>query len=383
MNHGRSPVFSRRRLLSGTSVVGAAMATGLVSGTAWSQDSGPADGITDALVKAAKSEGSLTYYHTSDLGLTSKWVAGFTRKYGVSVKTVRGPSYPLYDRWLNEERVGRHIADVIQISDPTLFPAALKAGFIANYTPKAGAVIPDAMKQDGVWYGLIIEPMGICYNTNETKPEEVALLRSGGWDALADPRWHGRYATTTPAAGGSTYTYWYMFMTEYRDRWGEPFVRKLAEHKPTIYSSKVLAFDRLAAGEFAVSDMAVQSNMTELYHKGAPVRWFFPDPTPGNPLVQIISAKAPKPNAARLFHEWTLSEEGQNEYLKYSSVYPTNPKAVDPRKASKSDWYAQDWYADPKVLYTSFMKAPAYADPAKPLIPLWNKIFNYQNESAQ
>lgn len=367
--------IARRSLLGGAAGLGAGLLTGGAPAAA--------EGITDALVKAAKSEGSFTYYHTSDLGLTAKWVAGFTRKYGVSVKTIRGPSYPLYDRWLNEERVGRHIADVIQISDPTLFPIAVKAGFIAPYIPAGGADIPGELKQEGVWYALIIEPMGICYNTNEIKADEVRLLTEGGWDAMADPRWHGRYATTTPAAGGSTYTYWYMFMTEYKDRYGEAFVRKLAAHKPTIYSSKVLAFDRLAAGEFAVSDMAVQSNMTELYGKGAPVRWFFPDPTPGNPLVQIVSAKAPKPNAARLFHEWSLSAEGQAEYLKHSSVYPANPTVIDPRKAAKTDWYAQAWYADPKELYTSFMKEPAYADPAKPLIPIWNRIFGYQNESSQ
>ncbi len=378
MTHAFQPEFGRRSLLGAA----AALGVGLTANAARTAAQ-PGAGITDELIKAAKSEGAITYYHTSDLGLTAKWVGGFTRKYGVSVKTIRGPSYPLYDRWLNEERVGRHIADVIQISDPTLFPAAVKEGFIATYSPAAGTGIPDALKAEGIWYSLVIEPMGICYNTNETTAEEVKLLVDGGWNALADPRWHGRYATTTPAAGGSTYTYWYMFMQEYKDKYGEAFVRKLAAHKPTIYSSKVLAFDRLAAGEFALSDMAVQSNMTELYSKGAPVRWFFPDPTPGNPLVQIISAKAPKPNGARLFQEWSLSPEGQAEYLKYSSVYPSNPSVTDPRKLAKTDWYAQNWYADPTELYMSFMKEPAYADPAKPLIPVWNQIFGYQNESAQ
>ena len=370
--------LGRRVLLQGLAGLGAGAT---LSSHARAQAA--AAGASDALIKAAKAEGSLTYYHTSDLGLTQKWVKGFTQMYGIQVRTIRGPSYPLYDRWLNEERVGRHFADVIQISDPTLFPAAKKQGFIADYRPPSGAVIPDELKDEGTWYGLNVDFMGIVYNTQDTKPEEVKALLSGGWDALTDPIWHGRYATTTPAAGGSTYTYWYMFMQEYKDRYGEPFVRKLAAHKPTIYSSKVLAFDRLAAGEFAVSDMAVQSNMTELYAKGAPVRWFFPDPTPGNPLVQIVSAHAPKPNAARLFHEWTLSEAGQAEYLKYTSVTPARPGVIDPRKAAKKDWFGESWYADPKSVYLSYLKEPAFADPAKPIIPVWNKIFGYQNETAQ
>jgi ABC-type Fe3+ transport system substrate-binding protein len=225
--------------------------------------------------------------------------------------------------------------------------------------------------------------MGIVYNTQETTPEEVKRLAVGGWNALADPIWDGRYATTTPAAGGSTYAYWYMFMTAYKDQYGDAFVRKLAAHKPTIYSSKVLAFDRLAAGEFAVSDMAVQSTMTELYTKGAPIRWFFPDPTPGSPLVQVVSANAPRPNAARLFQEWSLSKEGQTEWLKYTSVMPARSDVTDPRKAAKKDWFGEPWYADPASVYLGYLKEPAFADPKKPLIPVWNGIFGYQNESSQ
>jgi ABC-type Fe3+ transport system substrate-binding protein len=366
--------ISRRSLLGGAMLLP-------IAGRALAQ--APAAGMTDALVNAAKAEGALTYYHTSDLGLTAKWTSAFSSRFGIETKNIRGPSYPLYDRWLNEERVGKHIADVVQVSDPTLFPVALKEGFIANYVPSAAPAIADAMKQEGVWYALNVDFMGIVYNTQETSEEEVKQLTSGGWNALADPVWHGRYATTTPAAGGSTYAYWYMFMSAYKDKYGEPFVRKLAAHKPTIYSSKVLAFDRLAAGEFSVSDMAVQSNMTELYTKGAPIRWFFPDPTPASPLVQIVSANAPKPNAARLFQEWSLSKEGQAEWLKYTSIMPSRSDVIDPRKAAKQDWFGESWYADPASLYLSYLKEPAFADPKKPLIAVWNGIFGYQNESTQ
>jgi iron(III) transport system substrate-binding protein len=369
--------IGRRGVLGGMTALSAGL---ILPGAARAQ---AAPGITDALVKAAKAEGAMTYYHTSDLGLTAKWTAAFTRKYGIPMRNIRGPSYPLFDRWMNEERVGKHIADVVQVSDPTIFPPAKKEGFIADFTPAAGAAIPDALKVEGEWYGLNIDVMGIVYNIHETTPEEVRALTEGGWNALADPRWNGRYATTTPAAGGSTYAYWYMFMTALKDRYGTPFITKLAAHKPTIYSSKVLAFDRLAAGEFAVSDMAVQSTMTELYTKGAPVRWFFPDPTPGVPLVQIVSAKAPKPNAARLFQEWSLGQDGQSEWLKYTSIYPSRPDVMDPRKAAGKDWFGETWYADPKTIYLDYLKDPAFADPAKPLIPIWNKVFNYQNDGTQ
>ncbi len=374
---GWNSTLARRSVLGGLAGIGA----GLVHvGTGQAQTGAPSAGITEGLIKAAKAEGALTYYHTSDLGLTAKWTAAFTKKFGIPVKNIRGPSYPLYDRWMNEERVGKHIADIVQISDPTLFPVAQKEGFIATYIPAGTTAIPDSLKVEGVWYAMNIDFMGIVYNTQETTADEVKQLTSGGWNAMTDPRWHGRYATTTPAAGGSTYTYWYMFMEEYKAQYGEAFVRKLAEHKPTIYSSKVLAFDRLVAGEFAISDMATESTMTELYTKGAPVRFFFPDPCPASPLVQIVSAHAPKPNGARLFQEWTLSEDGQLEWLKYTSVLPSRNDVTDPRKAARKDWFGEPWYADPTSLYLKYLKDPAFADPAKPLIPIWNKIFGYRSE---
>ena len=58
------------------------------------------------------------------------------------MKNMRLTSYPLFDRWLNESRVGRHLADLVQITDPTLLSHANKLGFVASYVPEGGAAIP-------------------------------------------------------------------------------------------------------------------------------------------------------------------------------------------------------------------------------------------------
>jgi hypothetical protein len=50
---------------------------------------------------------------------------------------------------------------------------------------------------------------------------------------------------------------------------------------------------------------------------------------------------------------------------------------VDPRKAKKQAWFADSWYSEPKTLYIDYLRDPAFADPTKPLIPEWNKIFGY------
>lgn len=330
------------------------------------------------LVKAAQREGALMYYHNSDIDTTAKWTAAFTRTYGVPTRNMRLPSYPLYDRWLNEERVGRHLADLIQITDPTLLSAAGKQGFIASYVPAGGARIDASLREDGVWYGLTLDYMGIGYNATKVTPDEEKLLHDAGWDALADPRWKGRFGTATPASGGSSYAFCYMFLRDLKDRYGEAWFRKLAANAPDIYASKAPLFERLAAGEYAIMDQGSQGTLTDLYLKGAPVRWVFPAPTPVAVTAQSISARAPHPNAARLFQEWSVTAEAEALWLSLVAAGASRADVTDIRKRDRKDWFGEGWYADPTELYASYLKAADFADPRKPVIAEWNDIFGYQ-----
>ena len=226
--------------------------------------------VDEALTKAAQKEGTLTYYFATSADITARWNAAFTRKYGISIKNVRGPTYPLFDRWQNEERVGKHIADVICFTDPSIVEGANKHGLIADYRPAEAAALPSTMKQDGVWYATTIAYMGVGWNTKLVSAEEERLLLQRQWDVLADPRWQGRYTTTAAASGGSTYAYWYMLVNALRDRYGVPFLHKLAANKPGIFISKPPMYDRLVAGEYAIADQASMDLMGDLYLQGAP-----------------------------------------------------------------------------------------------------------------
>lgn len=372
-NHRAGQSWTRRRLL-GTAALSALAACALpgLGSSAFAQ---AASGPSEKLIADAKAEGSLTYYHTTAIDPTGIWTAEFTKRYGITTQNVRGPSYPLFDRWLTEERVGQHIADVVQITDTVLIESAHEEGLIADFAPASGDGIRPEMKKEGVWYTLFVNAMGIAWNTTKVTPEEEASIREQGWNALTDPRWAGRIATGTPASGGSSYSYVYMFLGGKRDQFGPDFLTKMAALKPQIYESKSPMYDRVAAGEHAMVDQASQSDMGGFYLKGAPVRWTFPSPTPANLTVQTISAGAPHPNAARLFQEWATSAEGQAAWFKVAGVASAREDTVDPRKAAKQDWYKEDWYEDPTELYIDYLSDPGYVDPAKPIIAEWNQIF--------
>jgi iron(III) transport system substrate-binding protein len=189
---------------------------------------GTGAGITDALVKAAQQEGTLTYYHVTSIDVTGAWTGAFSKRFGVRTKNVRGPGYPTWDKWLNESRVGLHICDAIQVTDPSLIDPADREGFVAHYTPEAGPKILPDMKQDGIWYAIHANVMGLAWNTQKASAEDAQSILAQGWDALGDPRWKGRYGTTTPASGGSDYVFWYMFMVALNDRYGDPWLQPAA-----------------------------------------------------------------------------------------------------------------------------------------------------------
>jgi ABC-type Fe3+ transport system substrate-binding protein len=335
-------------------------------------------GITSALVTAAQAEGAINYYHNSDIDPTTQWTAAFSKQYGIGMKNMRQPSFPLFDRWLNEERVGRHIADLIQITDPTLLSLAHRQGFVANHVPAGDARIPAEFKESGVWYGLFTIAMGIGYNSQKVSSEEETFLRTGGWNVLADPRWKGRFGTCTPASGGSSYAYCFMFLVTLRQQYGPEWFRKLAANKPDIYASKPPLFERLAAGEYALMDQGSDDTLSVMYLRGAPVRWVYPEPTPVAMTAQSISSHAPHPNAARLFQEWCVTPEGQQEWVKYVFSGMTHPDAVDPRRVARKDWFGEPWYHVPTRIYTDYLTDPRFADPKKPVIAEWNDIFGYQ-----
>ena len=262
---------------------------------------------------------------------------------------MRLPSYPLYDRWLNEERVGRHVADLIQITDPTLLSAAAKQGFIANYTPAGGAQIdpePEGRRRlvraDARLHGHRLQCARRSRRTRRSSSTTPAgtrwPIRAGR--AASAPRRRPPAAAATRSATCSC--------TTLKDQYGETWFRKLAANKPDIYASKAPLFERLAAGEYAIMDQGSQGTLTDLYLKGAPVRWVFPAPTPVAVTVQSISAHAPHPNAARLFQEWSVTAEAEALWISLVAAGASRARRGRSAQARRTRTGSREsWYADP------------------------------------
>jgi ABC-type Fe3+ transport system substrate-binding protein len=71
---------------------------------------------------------------------------------------------------------------------------------------------------------------------------------------------------------------------------------------------------------------------------GAPLRWLFPEPATGPVTGQAINARAPHPNAAKLYHEYAFTAEGYGVWQKLGGA-PARIGFKDQRPIASEPWY--------------------------------------------
>jgi ABC-type Fe3+ transport system substrate-binding protein len=179
----------------------------------------------------------------------------------------------------------------------------------------------------------------IIYNVNKVTPEEVKLLESG-WEAVLDPRFKGRFAVTSMKCG-ACYAGIHMFLDpKMKDKYGMEFLKKVAAQKPAVYSEVLVGMDRVIAGEHDFTYWTWEGIALTKWQQGAPIRWLHPKPTPvfGNSW-QAVSKYAPHPNAARLFQNWSMSEEGALAIQQLYGSATVLKDLKDQRSVTKESWY--------------------------------------------
>ena len=178
---------SRRSVLVGGVSALALAAAGCASrgNTPSAVSTGPAN------VDKAKSEGTVTLYTGAGEAAAVGWSKQFTDKYGVKVEVIRKATYDLWDQWQTELTAGKHIADVLLVSDSTLFDAVISRGQLAKFVPTSDQYYPSLYTKRGYYYPLQEVALAIVYNTKVNSAADIQFIRSNGYDALYDPRFKG------------------------------------------------------------------------------------------------------------------------------------------------------------------------------------------------
>jgi iron(III) transport system substrate-binding protein len=266
----------------------------------------------EALVAAAKAEGSFVWYSAPPEGLAKRVSDAFTAKYGVRAQFVRLQTVPQRIRYSAEAEAGNFAADLLVLAGGTnaqYAEAGIKRGWME---PIAAANLPVVRSGEFPAKYLIgptaivqISPWQIVYNTDKVKGADIPR----DWADLANPKWKGQLILSGVGAGDIYAEFWSMLLRRY----GESYVVTLRDSGPRrAAGGGVPAAQALSAGEGAIQIPNITSVTLPLVEKGAPIASLTPDYTTGveQHVALTARARARSPNAARLFANYIMSPEG-------------------------------------------------------------------------
>lgn len=254
-----------------------------------------------ALVDAATKEGKLLLYSAVVLDNEQILAKAFSERFpGVKVDIVRAPGGRLFSRIETEAAAGKLTADVVDLTDRMLV-VRIKHLF-ADYTP------PNAAKWDGssmplpnLWPRTLFV-YALAYNSALIKPPQAT------WKELEDPKYKGKAGVILAGGGGSA---WTLAMFQ-RKIMGEGTWKAVADQTPRLFELNGPMSSAVVRGEVQIATVLTATALA-LKFQGAPIDVVYPkEGLPATPGAAGIFKDAPNPNAARLFLNWSLSEEGQN-----------------------------------------------------------------------
>src|SRR5436190_22580677 len=192
---------SRRDLLKGTGALlaGAAFSTRVMA------DAPPAEPVTPALIEAAKQEGQIIYYTSTDLPVAEKLAKAFEAKYpGIAVRVERTGAERVFQRIGQEYSSNIHAVDVVNSSDAAHFIVWKRDGILAPYVPEDVALHYPAEQRDpdGLFASWRIWLCVIGYNTKLVAAADAPK----SFADLLDPKWVGKIVKAHPGYSGTIMT---------------------------------------------------------------------------------------------------------------------------------------------------------------------------------
>ena len=284
-----------------------------------------AEAADPAVMEAAKKEGKVVWYSSLGLSVAQKVCDAFNKKaLGITCELNRDGSQRVFQKVMQEAGAGLAIADVVHTSDISHFLDFQQKGMLMRYLP-AGAdkFRPDFRDRDGLYTILRGSPYVLAYNTQKVSAADAPKR----WKDLTDPKWKGKLAHAHPGYSGTVMT-GILGLLPVVGGWD--YYAALAKNNPLVVQSAEDPPMKVAGGEAWVG-VASEYNFYRSARKGDPVEIVFPEE--GVPFVtsaNAILAKAPHPNAAKVFTDFLFDKDAQ-QLLADDGLYVPNEAVTYPK----------------------------------------------------
>jgi len=266
------------------------------------------------VIDAAKKEGKLVFYTGIERASAQTIIDGFKKKYPfIAAETIRASSSKLATRLDAEIEANRVQGDVFEFSLLYLTTDLQKRGELLQYDSPEYANFPTTYMARGHWAASGLSSVIIIANTRKV---DAANMPQSWWD-LTKPYWRNKLTIDNLEVSGTGYNWIVAIVNSPELGWN--FIEALGKNKPALERGHAGMAQKVAAGEYSgaaeMSDFHLHN--LRIASASVPVRGIWPrEGVPREPWTVGILKRAPHPNAAKLFLDYLLSQEGQTLYVK-------------------------------------------------------------------
>jgi iron(III) transport system substrate-binding protein len=323
--------------------------SGLFPPVAW-----PQAGVDAKLIEGAKKEKRLVHWTTMTLSQSKQVVDAFQKKYPfIEVDLFRTGGDAMLNRIFSEDRAGKHLWDVL-LTRGDMFLPLMKRKLLAAYrSPETKKIPADLFDKNGYWTAYYINPYTLGYNTRQVQKEEVPKT----YEELLNPKWKAQKISIDNTS--------YNLLGGLITAWGKDkamaYFKKLAAQEPSVMRGDSNRVQLAAAGEFPLI-ISFAPIIQRAASEGAPMDWVPLEPVSVQMNPLLLGAHSAHPNAAKLFIDFVLSEEGQKQLVGLSRI-PVR-EDVKPEPARLFDGYKR------------VVESPQGYENFSEVIRLYQEIFN-------
>ncbi|MBI2232139.1 MAG: extracellular solute-binding protein [Deltaproteobacteria bacterium] len=310
---------------------------------------------SEAVLEGARKEGKLVVYTSMTVDQAQKLNNAFSAKYPyIQIGMFRAVGERLLTKIMTEAQAGRYEFDVVQSAETQAY-FLKKKNLLGKYLPaEAKHLHKGFFDSEGYWSAVYMMPNVIGYNTRMVKRNEVP--RSD--EDLLSPKWKGKIGMD------HTKPEWFAWkLRRMGEEKGLAYMKKLGAQELRLYAGLTIITNLLAAGEFPLVLNTYVHNAEDAKRKGAPVDWVAQEPvfTKFQPIG--VGARAAHPNAAKLFVDFMLSEEGQKIIASFGRVptrigVPTTVRGIEQLNFVVDDISAGDDFNKNYELFRNVFSGP-------------------------
>ena len=251
----------------------------------------------------AESEKKMVWYTTIGSADAKMLIDEFRRRYPkIVAEYFRTGGPQLVERIFTEARAGKHLWDVF-MNSAIYTQLLIERSMLAVYQSPESRFYRDGYKDPrGTWTSIYTNYAVAGYNTKLVAKDEVPKSYSD----LLKPVWTGQIGMDA-----KSYEWFAVVVRGLGEEKGLSLMRQLAKNKVQLRNGRELVAPLVAAGEFKLALTAYSQNYETLKLGGAPMDWVALNPVYANIHPIALSAKAPNPNAGKLFIDFLLSKVGQ------------------------------------------------------------------------